>query len=204
MDKLCPTGQYFVDFLKKNLPKQYFLFGSVRSFQVSPSVVGQLRDDLLRYNTITTIPLAGTKEIGEDIDWKQPFVYRPTKLEQFDWIDDGWKSVAKVGERDYVSPELEFGIRKKARLVEIDGLMFNKLFRTGLLLGTKLGRESYDIELLRVDIPKEKLLGILRDEMKGIKNVENRIRDRVRLTFDCNYVHSLPEWTLKKPRILPK
>lgn len=204
MDKVSPSGAFMIDFLKANLPKGYFLFNLAKSFEVSPSVKGQLNEELLRYNTITTIPLAGTRKIGEEVGWKQPFVYRPSRYEQFDWIDDGWNIVGEVPEGAPISQRLEFKIRQGARLAEIDSIVYPALSRTGLLLGAKVSRKSYDLDILRTDIPRERLLAILRDEERGIKNAGDNIRDRVRLTFDVNYVHGLPEWTLQKPRVLVK
>ncbi|MDO8564031.1 MAG: hypothetical protein Q7R87_03410 [Nanoarchaeota archaeon] len=184
MDKVSPSGAFMIDFLKKTgLPINYFLFNLARSFNVSPSVRGQLNDGLLRYNSVTTIPLAGTRKIGENIGWKQPFVYRPKRYEQFDWVDDEWKIVGEVPEGVLISQRLEFKIRQGARLAEIDSVVYPALsnnrsrFR---IIGSMIGKRSYDLDLVGDNLD---------------------IRDRVRLTFDVNYVHGLPEWTLQKPRL---
>lgn len=85
-------------------------------------------------------------------------------------------------------------------LIEIYNSIFPELSETGRVLSSHLNAGSYDIDFLRADAPQRDLRELLGDNKENWKEGELKIRDRVRLTFDVNYVHSLPEWVLKEPR----
>ncbi|MEK6910168.1 MAG: hypothetical protein AABW82_00155 [Nanoarchaeota archaeon] len=103
-------------------------------------------------------------------------------------------------------PLVNSGESREAGLVETYNCIFSDLSRTGRVFRSNLSARNYDLDILRIDLDLKDLPELLLRESELFREEGLKIRDRVRLTFDVNYVHSLPEWVLKKPRLreLPK
>jgi hypothetical protein len=162
MAKLCATGRFFKDILKSKIPDNYFLPNGISSFKVRPLSYGQIREEFLEYNRIITIPLVNPRLFNQVGNFDQPYLFIPKKYTIEINLENANTGVISVCAPDFnIGSEEELKRRRNARLVALDSFIFHDVYKSGRLLESRLSNESYDFELLRFDMPKEKLFEIL-------------------------------------------
>lgn len=183
MAKLCSTGEYFSRLLKDKLPPGYFLQTGASSIKVLLSDRGQIKEELRRYDRILTFPLVyPTREMIEG-KWGELYWFNSVKfLPKMNREYEVWTMVSREIPLEMMTPDQIAQQKRKGRLTEISGLLHRDLMSNPDVSMIHLGDGHYDVDLFR--------------EKRGLRKL-----DRVRLSFDVNYVNSLPEWALSKRRI---